>query len=133
MGVEWYVLVETNNGYSDGNWLLRDKVHVAGGREQAVAHAEELTRSSVERRTGGDPHRGHRVFRTSETSWLLEFTQSRWYEPRDRATENSSYARISVAELISSAEARPAERPAPEKGRLRRALGGQPRPGPAAP
>ncbi|KUN72945.1 hypothetical protein AQJ46_11185 [Streptomyces canus] len=121
---EWYVLVETNNGWSDGNWLLHDKVHVAGGREQAVARAEELTRSNVERRTGDDPHRGHLVFRTSETSWLLEFTKSRWSEPFDHATEDSSYARISVAELISSAEARPVERPAPEKGRLRRAFGG---------
>lgn len=123
MGGEWYVLVETNNGYSDGNWLLEQKAHVQGGREQAVAHAEELTRSYVERRTDGDAHHGHHVFRASETSWLLEFTESRWWEAFDKATEDSSYARISVAELVSSAEARPAERPAPKKGALRRALG----------
>ena len=36
MAGEWYVLVETNNGDSDG-WILKDKVHVEGGREQALA------------------------------------------------------------------------------------------------
>jgi hypothetical protein len=117
------VLVETNNGYSDGNWLLQDKVHVEGGREQALARAEALSLTY----TGGlflsDSGHGRVVFRISETSWLAEITHWRWSTYDEEPVTRTQYARLTVAQLISSTEPPPAERPAPKKGRLRRALG----------
>ena len=119
---EWYVLVEKNEGWSDSNWLLEDKVHVAGGREQALARAEELSlsyRDGLYRPT----EYGHLVFRTSETSWLLELTRESWHSERDEPYTRTEYARLTVAELVASKEPPPAERPASKKGILRRTLG----------
>ncbi|MGW2698978.1 hypothetical protein [Streptomyces sp. NPDC001340] len=123
MGGEWYVLVETNNGDSDGNWLLKDKVHVEGGREQALARAEELSLTYTDRLYDGGHGYGLLVFRISETSWLAEITHSRWSTYDEEPVTRTQYARLTVAQLISSTEPPPVERPAPKKGRLRRALG----------
>ena len=122
MGGEWYVLVETNKGYSDDNWLLKDKVHVEGGREQALARAEELSLSYRESLWRAEEY-GHLVFRISETSWLLELTSESWYSDRDEPSTRTEYARLTVAELVASKEHPPAQRPEPKKGVLRRALG----------
>ncbi|MEV6054022.1 hypothetical protein [Streptomyces sp. NPDC052107] len=117
------MLVETNNGYSDDNWLLKDKVHVEGGREQALARAEELSLTYTDRLSPIGSGYGRLVFRVSETSWLLEITDSWWFTNSDEAVTRTQYARLTVAQLISSTEPPPVERPAPRKGRLRRALG----------
>ena len=119
---EWYVLVEKNEGWSDSNWLLEDKVHVAGGREQALARAEELSLSYREGLYRAKEY-GHLVFRISETSWLLELTRESWDSDRDKPYTRSEYARLTVAELVTSKEPPPAERPASKKGILRRTLG----------
>jgi hypothetical protein len=119
---EWYVLVETNKGYSDDNWLLKDKVHVEGGREQALARAEELSLSYRESLWRAEEY-GHLVFRISETSWLLELSSESWHSDRDEPYTRTEYARLTVAELVASKETPPAQRPEPKKGVLRRALG----------
>ncbi|MGW5426398.1 hypothetical protein ACWET9_04130 [Streptomyces sp. NPDC004059] len=122
MGGEWYVLVETKNGDSDG-WILKDKVHVGGGREQALARAEELSLTYTRGLYLSGSDHGRVVFRISETSWLAEITESLWSTSREEAFTKMRYARLPVAQLISSTEPPPVERPAPKKGRLRRALG----------
>ena len=119
---EWYVLVEKNEGWSDSNWRLKDKVHVEGGREQALARAEELSLSYREGLYRAKEY-GHLVFRTSETSWLLELTRELWHSDRDEPYTFTEYARLTVAELVASKEPPPAPRPASKKGVLRRALG----------
>ncbi|MFF0094125.1 hypothetical protein ACFYSF_29765 [Streptomyces canus] len=119
---EWYVLVETNEGWSDSNWRLKDKVHVEGGREQALARAEELSLSYQEGLYRSEEY-GHLVFRTSETSWLLELSRESWPSDEDEPYTRTEYARLTVAELVASKERPPAQRPASKKGALRRALG----------
>ncbi|MFG2726478.1 hypothetical protein [Streptomyces canus] len=119
---EWYVLVEKNDGGIDDTWLLKDKVHVEGGREQALARAEELSRSYQEGLWNAEEY-GHLVFRTSETSWLLELTRELWSSDWDEPRTLTRYARLTVAELVTSKEPPPAPRPASKKGALRRALG----------
>ncbi|CAM5600275.1 hypothetical protein [Streptomyces canus] len=119
---EWYVLVEENKGWSDSNWLLKKKVHVEGGREQALARAEELSLSYVQDLWRAEEY-GRLVFRTSETSWLLELSRESWDSDRDEPYTFTEYARLSVAELVASKERPPAQRPASKKGVLRRALG----------
>ncbi|MFI6434583.1 hypothetical protein [Streptomyces sp. NPDC050759] len=119
---EWYVLVEENAGWSDSNWRLKNKVHVEGGREQALARAEELSLSYVEDSWRAEEY-GRLVFRTSETSWLLELTRESWPSDDDEPYTRTDYARLTVAELVASKEAPPAQRPAPKKGILRRTLG----------
>ncbi|MFK4100042.1 hypothetical protein ACI2L1_08160 [Streptomyces sp. NPDC019531] len=122
MGGGWYVLVERNQGHSDSNWLLKDKIHVEGGREQALARAEELSLSLPGALWRAEEY-GHLVFRTSETSWLLEFTTEAWHADWDKPHTFTEYARLTVAELVASKEPPPAQRPASKKGVLRRALG----------
>lgn len=92
-----------------------------GGREQALARAEELSLSYVEDRWRAEEY-GRLVFRTSETSWLLELTRESWPSDRDEPYTTTEYAPLSVAELVASREAPPAQRPAPKKGILRRTL-----------
>ncbi|MEV6296036.1 hypothetical protein AB0M41_37690 [Streptomyces sp. NPDC051896] len=116
------MLVETKNGDSDG-WILKDKVHVEGGREQALARAEELSLTYTRGLYLSRSDHGRVVFRISETSWLAEITESLWSTSREEAFTKMRYARLTVAQLISSTEPPPVERPAPKKGRLRRALG----------
>ena len=122
MGGAWYVLVERNEGWSESNWLLKDKVHVEGGREQAIARAEELCLSYRESLWRGEEY-GHLVFRTSETSWFLELTRESWSDERKELYTLTEYARLTVAELVVAEEPPPAQRPEPKKGVLRRALG----------
>ncbi|WP_433450232.1 hypothetical protein ACQPXS_17445 [Streptomyces sp. CA-142005] len=122
MGGEWYVLVETKKGDGDG-WILKDKVHVEGGREQALARAEELSLTYTRGLYLSRSDHGRVVFRISETSWLAEITESLWSTSYEEAFTIMRYARLTVAQLISSREPPPVERPAPKKGRLRRALG----------
>jgi hypothetical protein len=119
---EWYVFVEKNDGGIDDDWVLKDKVHVEGGREQALARAEELSLSYREDLYRAKEY-GHLVFRTSETSWLLELTRELWHSDRDEPYTFTEYARLTVAELVASKEPPPAPRPASKKGVLRRALG----------
>ena len=122
MGGEWYVLVESNDGRSENNWLLKDKVHVEGGREQAIARAEELSLSYRKSLPFGEEY-GHLVFRTSETSWYLELTREWWFRERKESYTHTEYARLTVAELVAAEEPPPAQRPEPKKGVLRRTLG----------
>ncbi|WP_405520749.1 hypothetical protein [Streptomyces canus] len=117
---QWYVLVEKQG--IDDTWLLEDKVHVEGGREQALARAEELSLSYREGLWRAEEY-GHLVFRTSETSWLLMLTRESWPSDRDKPFTSTEYARLTVAELVASKEPPPAPRPASKKGVLRRALG----------
>jgi hypothetical protein len=113
---EWYVLVETHDKWGE-NWRLRDKVHVEGGQERALSHAEELARSYAR------PGHGLQVFRTSEPRWLVEIAEEVWSDSSDEPFTVVNYVRLSVAELVHATEAAPAERPEPKKGMLRRALG----------
>ncbi|NEB04392.1 hypothetical protein [Streptomyces sp. SID13726] len=122
MGGGWYVLVEANKGYGDDTWLLKDKVHVEGGREQALARAEELSLTYPEG-PGHAQEYGRLVFRTSETSWLIEFKREAWQSGWDAPHVFTGHARLTVAELVASKEPPPAKRPEPKKGTLRRALG----------
>ena len=93
-----------------------------GGREQALARAEELSLSYREGLYRAKEY-GHLVFRISETSWLLELTRESWDSDRDKPYTRTEYARLTVAELVTSKEPPPAERPASKKGILRRTLG----------
>ncbi|MFI1352874.1 hypothetical protein ACH4TV_04705 [Streptomyces sp. NPDC020898] len=121
---EWYVLVERMSASSsDSSWSLDKKLHVDGGREQALARAEELSRSYPKDHMGGETEWGYLVFRTSETSWLLEISHEYWSEHWDRPMTFTKHVRISVAQLVASKEIPPAEPPAAKKGKLRRALG----------
>ncbi|MET9759356.1 hypothetical protein ABZ016_09895 [Streptomyces sp. NPDC006372] len=106
---QWYVLVEANESHGgDSTWDLTDKVHVEGGREEALSRAQEMSLSLVPGRS--DPEKyGRTVFRTSETSWLVEVTHSFWYDGFDRPSTLSSHFRISVAELVATKETPPAE------------------------
>ncbi|WP_371659906.1 hypothetical protein [Streptomyces sp. NBC_00280] len=123
-GGEWYVLVEKMSArLSDSSWSLDDKLHVDGGREQALARAEELSLSYPKDHLGGAAEYGYLMFRASETSWLLEFSREFWNEYRNRPMTSTSHVRISVAQLVASKETPPAEPPAAKKGILRRTLG----------
>ncbi|MEU5316340.1 hypothetical protein AB0G67_06385 [Streptomyces sp. NPDC021056] len=117
---EWYVLVETDYGVTDHAWTLKEKIHV-GGHEQAVAHAREVC-LSYRHREGY----GRNVFRLSETSWMVDVTFSTWStDPEGPRTLSIEHFRVTVAELVTTREPVPAEPPdPPQKGRLRRALGG---------
>ncbi|WP_418956776.1 hypothetical protein [Streptomyces tritici] len=121
-GGDWYVLVEGMK-YSDA-WELLRAVHVEGDRERAIARAVELTRAV---RPGGEewpadtiPSVGRRVFRTSETSWLVEVLYSHWHDEKREAYTSSKCLKVSVAPLEHAEEVVPA---APPRGRLRRAFG----------
>ncbi|MEU1480509.1 hypothetical protein [Streptomyces sp. NPDC005760] len=118
---EWYVFIERNTGYGESNWVLKARVHVEGGREQALAHAEELSLTWPGGRRAEE--NGHRVFRTAETSWLVELTEEAWHPDWEEPRTFTEYFRLTVAELVASKETPPAKRPAPKKGVLRRALG----------
>ncbi|MET9950351.1 hypothetical protein ABZ135_02220 [Streptomyces sp. NPDC006339] len=115
--MSWYVLVEANESYSgDDRWELVAKVPVDGGREAAVAHAEEMSQTYTR---GTAPERqGRLVFRTSPTSWLVELSRSVWYDGSRTPTTLTRHLRISVAELLLAREPVPAE--PPKKSRLRR-------------
>ena len=117
-GGDWYVLVETGTG-ADGRQELRRAIHVEGGREQAVARAAELARTCAANGEDGPSSAGRRVFRISETSWLVEHLRSYWAD--GRARNYATPLRISVGELEYAKEVVPAE--PPPKGVLRRALG----------
>jgi len=115
--MSWYVLVEANKSWSgDQTWELVEKVPVEGGREAALARAEEMSRTYTR---GVDREKSGRVvFRTSPTSWLVEQTESHWYENASSPTTLSDHMRICVAELVMTREAVPAD--PPKKGWLRR-------------
>lgn len=121
-GGDWYVLVE---GTQYDDWVLVRTVHVEGDRAQAIARATELTRAC---RGGGKewpadtiPQVGRRVFRTSESSWLVEILHSHWHDEKKEPYTSSFVLRVSVAQLEYSEELVPVEPPI--KSRLRRALG----------
>ncbi|MFJ8595830.1 hypothetical protein [Streptomyces sp. NPDC093598] len=117
---QWYVLVETNESHGGGSsWDLTDKVHVEGGREEALSRAQEMSMSLVPGRSDTEKY-GRTVFRTSETSWLVEVTYSFWYEDFDHPSTMSHHFRISVAELVATRET-PAAEP-PKKGWVRRVI-----------
>ena len=123
MGSEWYVLIDTQEAFGEEHWHLRDKIHVEGGREQALARAEELCFSYLQQHRPLDEH-GHAVYRTSDTSWLVEVSREAWHAGWERPSTCTSYARLTVAELVAVKETPPATRKTPKKGLLRRALGG---------
>ncbi|MEU7013519.1 hypothetical protein [Streptomyces sp. NPDC046385] len=115
--MSWYVLVESGEFHSGGEtWDLVEKIPVEGGREAALARAEEMSRTYV--RGVAAEKCGRLVFRTSSTSWLVEQTWSVWYEGSSSATELSRHMRICAAELLITREAPPAD--PPKKGWLRR-------------
>ncbi|EFL33564.1 predicted protein [Streptomyces viridochromogenes DSM 40736] len=117
---QWYVLVEANESHGgDNTWDLTDKVHVEGGREAALARAQEMSLSLVPGRTDTEKY-GRTVFRTSETTWLVEVTYSFWYDGWDHPSTSSSHFRISVAELVAVQETPPAE--PPRKGWVNRMI-----------
>ena len=115
--MSWYVLVETNEFHSGGEtWDLVVKLAVEGGRDAAIARAEEMSRTYVR---GADPEKcGRLVFRTSPTSWLVEQTWSVWYEGSSSPTTLARHMRICAAELLLTRELVPAD--PPKKGWLRR-------------
>ncbi|MFF7792867.1 hypothetical protein [Streptomyces sp. NPDC007991] len=101
--------MEANESHGgDGTWDLTDKVHVEGGREEALSQAREMSLSLVPGRSDAEKY-GRTVFQTSETSWLVELTWSVWYEHSDHPSTLSSHFRISVAELVATQEAPVAE------------------------
>ncbi|TPQ16936.1 hypothetical protein [Streptomyces sporangiiformans] len=121
---QWYVLVEANSDFStDPTWELREKYHVEGDRAAALSRAEQVCR------TWGPwdkkpEETGRSVFRTSETSWLVEVTQERWSEQWERAFTSTWCVRVTVAELVYTKEPPPAHPPEKKKpGVMRRALG----------
>ncbi|MEV5968671.1 hypothetical protein [Streptomyces sp. NPDC051921] len=113
--MSWYVLVEmTVTASGDDRWELVDKVSVEGGREAALAKAEEMSRTYVR---GAQPEEcGRLVFRTSPTTWIVEQSRSFWGDGREHT--NTRHLHIRVAELEYVKETPPAERPG--KGWLRR-------------
>ncbi|MEU9702805.1 hypothetical protein [Streptomyces sp. NPDC047981] len=115
--MSWYVLVEANEYHSGDNvWRLVDKVPVDGGREAAIARAEETSRTWVR---GTPPEgEGRLVFRTSETSWLVERSSYKQYEGTSDPIKQTRHLRVSVAELVMARE--PARLDPPKKGWLRR-------------
>ncbi|MFE0583508.1 hypothetical protein [Streptomyces sp. NPDC058874] len=116
--MSWYVLVEANVSYSgDSTWELVDKIPVDGGRETALARAEEISRTYV--RWAVDPEKyGRLVFQTSPTSWLVEQTWLVRYDRSDSPSTLSQLLRICVAELVFARDPAPAD--PPRKGWLRR-------------
>ncbi|MFK0231262.1 hypothetical protein ACIQUL_36475 [Streptomyces sp. NPDC090303] len=113
--MSWYVLVEANESYSsDERGELVAKIPVEGGREAALAHAEEMSRTYAR---GVDPEQyGRLVFRTSPTSWLVEQTWLVRYDRSDSPSTLSRPMRICIAELVFARE--PAD--PPKKGWRRR-------------
>ncbi|MBW5483609.1 hypothetical protein [Streptomyces bambusae] len=107
--MSWYVLVEANKSWSgDNTWELVEKIPIEGGREAALARAEEMSRTYAR---GVDREKiGRLVFRTSPTSWLVEQTRSVWYEGSGPTTL-SEHMRICVAELVLAREPVPADPP----------------------
>lgn len=120
---EWYVLVEANEGGADTKWRLRDKVYAEEGREQALALAEEWTLTCGWRggRSDAPEKEGRRVYRLSETSWLVEIEHPYWSDSRGAVTLDC-HVRVSVAELVHVKEHTPARPPAPKSGVLSRAF-----------
>lgn len=116
---QWYVLVEANRSEV---WRLAEKVHVEGGREEALRRAEEMS-LSYDRSFHAPDGYGRTVFRTSESSWLVELTESHWSERFNELFTSSAHFRISVGELTFVRETPPVEPPPAKKGRLRRAVG----------
>ncbi|MFJ9808274.1 hypothetical protein ACIRTB_08600 [Streptomyces sp. NPDC101158] len=112
--MSWYVLVETTVTVGgDDRWELVDKIGVEGGREAALAKAQELSRTYVR---GAQPEEcGRLVFRTSPTSWIVEQTRSFWGDGRE--STSARHLHIRVAELEFVKETPPAARP--RKGWLR--------------
>ncbi|WP_405932006.1 hypothetical protein [Streptomyces sp. NBC_00827] len=119
---EWYVLVECNEGAIDMVWTLREKIHAEGGREAALAKAEEITRSCPGRDYFSRDATGRSVFRISETSWLVEVTHSWWNDEAKTPSTSSSHVRVSVAELVYFEETPPVEPPPAKGSRLGRVL-----------
>lgn len=121
---DWYVLVEAMR---DEDWVLVRTVHVEGDRAQALVRAAELTRTcgpSGSDRPGDDGSTyGRRVFRASETGWLVDLVRSRWSDVAKSVWTTSHVLRISVAELEYAQELVPVEPPPARKGVLRRARG----------
>ncbi|MEU8758105.1 hypothetical protein [Streptomyces sp. NPDC048659] len=106
--MSWYVLVETTvTSSSDDRWELVKKIPVEGGREAALAHAEELSRTYPP--TDRPEEYGRLVFRTSPTHWIVETSRSYWADGRERTS--TRHFHLTAAELEFSREVPPAERP----------------------
>ncbi|MFG2645677.1 hypothetical protein ACGFYP_32445 [Streptomyces sp. NPDC048370] len=114
--MSWYVLVEANDSYGDSRWELVAKVPVEGGREAAVARAEEMSRTYA--RGAFPDQQGRLVFRTSPTSWLVEQSRLMQIERSADPQTITEHMRICVAELVMARE--PAPLDPPKKGWLRR-------------
>ncbi|MFI2370560.1 hypothetical protein [Streptomyces sp. NPDC018833] len=113
--MSWYVLVEANGPYSDNRWALVAKIPVEGGREAAIARAEEMSRTHM--RGAFPDQQGRLVFRTSPTSWLVEQSRLMRLERSADPTMLTEHMRICVAELVMAREPAPLE--PPKKGWLR--------------
>ncbi|WP_432120429.1 hypothetical protein [Streptomyces sp. S1] len=118
----WWILVETTT-WTHREWELVRTVPVDGGRDRALARAAELARTCGA--SGGDSDdpgaTGRRVFRVSETNWLVEIVRSHWDESTGLPATTTTHVRVSAAVLEHAHEPPPAE--PPPRGRLRRALG----------
>ncbi|MFE0702642.1 hypothetical protein [Streptomyces sp. NPDC058872] len=106
--MSWYVLVER---VKYGELQTPHKIPVDGGREAAVARAEEVARSSTPAmHLTGDPV-GRMVFQTSPTSWFVELTQSIWPKGDKGPTTIVEHVTVQAAELVYFQELIPAEPP----------------------
>ncbi|WP_432059218.1 hypothetical protein [Streptomyces sp. S1] len=118
----WWILVETTT-WTHREWELVRTVPVDGDRDRALARAAELARTCGA--SGGDSDdpgaTGRRVFRVSETNWLVEIVRSHWDESTERSATTTTHVRVSAAVLEHTHEPPPVE--PPPRGRLRRALG----------
>ncbi|MFB7375492.1 hypothetical protein ACFC0D_37330 [Streptomyces sp. NPDC056222] len=108
--MSWYVLVEANETYGgDSTWDLVAKVPVEGGREAAIARAEEISRTSL---SGTPPEgEGRLVFRTSPTSWLVEKSRLVRHERSAEPIKHTRHMRVHVAELVMAQEPAPLDPP----------------------
>jgi hypothetical protein len=110
------VLVEATVSLGD-TWELRETLAVDGGREAAVARAEEVCRTWC--RYGTPETNGRQVFRTSETSWVVKTTHGWWRDDEDRLATLDAVCRVSVGELVHAEDVPVPPRPE-RKSRWRR-------------
>ncbi|WP_149553080.1 hypothetical protein [Streptomyces marokkonensis] len=86
-----------------------DKIPVEGGKEEALARAEETARTRRPRYSTDSSPCGRLVFRTSPTSWLVELTKSSWSKGDKSPTTSTEHLNIRLAELVHVPELIPAE------------------------
>lgn len=106
--MSWYVLVER---LQYGESRLSSKIPVEGGREAAVARAEEVARSSTPAMHLTGTPVGRMVFQTSPTSWFVELSESLWSKGDKGPTTIVEHLTIQAAELVHFQELIPAEPP----------------------